>query len=371
MFVCVNKEKWSSSIRELRDSIIRDCPDHSCQSCYLDLAGLKVVRLVVGDPAAMSLIRRELCWILREPVENPDATIYLWKEPDVKAFAERFAGHRTISDPNEEFLLFKVINQLSTSVQTWPSGQVNLLGGSVHLADGDTFFYGFEDFSPDRWIAEGHVFVQMLFRILNETPAAKLVHGACVGMNDKGLLLCARGQKGKSTLAVTAMLEGFDFVSEDYLILEKSGDGLLASPIYSIITLSPFMYDKLYDRLGKARFVGVSSFKGKYVFDISEYKDRLKRRYPVKACLFPEITPDATEPRVELCGQEEKNRAITHMAHSTLFQMWSQGLKQKQLDQEFMLSIIGMLKGLDFYKIILTPDIFKNAGCLKSFVESI
>ncbi len=184
--------------------------------------------------------------------------------------------------------------------------------------------------------------------------------------------MCARGNMGKSTLAVTSMLDGMEYVSEDYLVLSKDEKSheLKSSPIYSIITLSPRVYNVLYDKMDKARFVGISHFKGKYVFDVSAYSDRLRRHYPVNACLFPEITPDAREPRIEKISGVEKNRAITHVAHSTIFQMWSGGLKQKQNDNMTILKIIGMVKDMPFYKIILTSDLEANSDCLRSFVST-
>ena len=361
---------WRSLIGSLKEELLSR--SSVTGDCYLDLGGLKTVRLVVGDPEAWKLIRRELGWILTSQVANPDATIYLWKEPDVKSFAQRILGREVAIDPGQDYLLLKVLDDHDGDKESgtmYPSGQVNLAMGSVYLTSGDEYFYGTSSFEPEKWISEGHLFVQILFRILNELPSTKLVHGACVGLDGKGLLLCARGQRGKSTLAVTAMLKGFDFVSEDYLILEQNAEGLYASPIYSMVTLSPFMYDKLYDGLSKAKFIGVGPFKGKYLFDITDFRDQVKWHYPVRACVFPEISPEATEPRYELCDPAEKNRAITHMAHSTLFQMWCAGLKRKQSDQEFILAIIRMLRGLDFYKIILTPDIFRNADCLRSLVS--
>ena len=78
----------------------------------------------------------------------------------------------------------------------------------------------------------------------------------------------------------------------------------------------------------------------------------------------------ATKPIIEKCGPLEKNRAITHLAHSTLFQMWSTGLKQSQNDSETILKLARMITPLDFYKITLTPDIFANAECLRAFTES-
>ena len=364
--------KWSSRISGLREMIVGQSVPGS--ECFLGLSGRKTVRLVTGDPRALKLVRRELGWIITEPVESPDATVYLWQEKDVKAFTGGFIGEPVEFEPGDDYVLFRVakdvVGQDNCKVLL-PSGQVNVAAGSVYLADGNDYFYGVGSFEPENWIADGHVLVQILFRILNKEPDAKLVHGACVGLDGKGLLVCARGQKGKSTLAVTAMLEGFDFVSEDYLILEREGRALYASPLYSMVTLSPLMYDKLYDALGKARFIGVGPFKGKYLFDISDYRDQVRWRYPVRACVFPEITPEATEPRFEPCDPAEKNRAITHMAHSTLSQMWTAGLKQEQTDQEFILAVVRMLRGLDFYRLVLTTDIFRNVECLKSLVSSI
>ena len=365
-------ENWRGILDGLRGRITSGLSGED--ECYLDLAGRKTVRVVIGDPAAWKLIRRELGWVITSRTDNPDATIYLWKEPDVREFAQNMVGCGKIIGEEEEYVVFKVYRDIDESKaisERYPSGQVNMEGGTVYLASGNEYYYGTASYEPEKWISEGHLFVQMLFRILNDDPSARLVHGACIGLDGKGLLLCARGQKGKSTLAVTAMLKGFDFVSEDYLILERGQEGLAASPIYSMVTLSPFMYDKLYDGLGKAKFMGVGPFKGKYLFDITDFRDQVRWRYPVRACVFPEISPEAPEPRFELCDPAEKNRAITHMAHSTLFQMWCAGLKQRQTDQEFMLWVIRSLSSLDFYKIILTPDIFRNADCLRSLVREI
>ena len=367
MQLTVGKEKWDYCLGVLRERITAGSPSE----CFLDLGGLRKVRLVVADPVALRLIHRELGWILCDPVDNPDATIYLWKVPDVEAFAESLMGKDEKIAVTDDYILIRASQIVGDSAFVWPSGQISLPSREIHFAYGNTYYYGVEDFTPEKWIASGHVLVQMLFRIMNELPEAKLVHGACVGIGGKGVLMCARGQKGKSTLAVTALLDGFDFVSEDYLLLERKDGHLSASPLYSMMTLSPMMYEKLYDRLGKARFMGVGPFKGKYLFDISGYREQVRWHYPIKACVFPEITPDAVKPRVEPCGPMEKNRAITHMAHSTLFQMWCMGLKQKQKDQDFLISVIKMLNGLDFYKIVLTPDIFANVDCLKSFVSSL
>ncbi len=109
----------------------------------------------------------------------------------------------------------------------------------------NTYYYGVRNLEPEEFIKEGHIFVQMFNKIV-KTETSNLVHGAVVGMDNQGILFCARGQRGKSTLAVLAMMKGFEYVSDDYLVLEKDEDKLYSHPIYSIITLSPRMYITSY-----------------------------------------------------------------------------------------------------------------------------
>ena len=337
------------------------------------------VRIVVTDKQALGLIDRELRWVMTDPVPDPGATVYLIQDDNVDDFFVRVMGMHQLKEIGD-FNLISVSDEsgklyggdAGTRPIYYPYAQHNREERTIHIADGDDYYFVTESYRPEDWIQKGHIAVQLLFRALNTRSNSCLVHGACVGLEGKGILMCARGNMGKSTLAVTAMLDGFEYVSEDYLVLEKEeSGGLFASPVYSIITLSPRMYNNLYDKMDMARFVGISHFKGKYVFDMYSCQDRLRRHYPVRACLFPEISPEATEPSVVPLNLAEKGRAITHIAHSTLFQMWSKGLKQKQNDQETIIKIIGMVRDMDFYKIILTPDIHSNAECLRSFVLSL
>ncbi|MBO4230894.1 MAG: hypothetical protein J5886_04380 [Bacteroidales bacterium] len=359
----LSESTWKASmesVRQLEKEELSQAKDG-----FICLSGRKTIRIVVTDNEAWGLINRELKWSISAPVERPDATIVLLRVDNVEDFFISVFG-TDIGGSREFRTIF-----MEKGSGIVPKAQLNFEERTVHIADGDTYYLVTESYCPEEWIKKGHVAVQMLFRTLNTDPDACLVHGACVGLDGNGILMCARGNMGKSTLAVTAMLDGFEFVSEDYLVLEKDeAGGLFASPIYSIITLSPRMYNALYDRMDKARFVGISHFKGKYVFDFYGYSDRLRRHYPIKACLFPEIDSDAREPKVVPLTGLEKNRAITHIAHSTIFQMWSGGLKQEQKDSDTILKIINMVKGMAFFKIVLTPNIQANVDCLRSFITS-
>ena len=335
---------------------------------FIRLGNLKTVRILSYYPETTRILEREFQWSLTSPTEHPDATIWLWQETGCEDFATRVLG----LDPGQVVAgeSWTELLRCGPDGELYPMGTIDAKGPwGVHMSLGNEYFYGLDGLAPGSWFKDGHFFVQALFRVLNQ-DSCSLVHGACIGRNGNGILMCARGNGGKSTLSVMSMLRGFDFVSDDYLILEKDGDGLFASPIYSFITLSPQMYERMFDDLDRARFLGISSWKGKYVLDISGYGERFREHYPVKALLFPEITSEAEEPAIIPCSPQEKGRTLVQIAHSTIFQMWLAGLKGEQRDPDFIRKTLGMLGGLPCYRIILCPDLEANVRCLAAFIDT-
>ncbi len=327
---------------------------------FLDLGGVKKVRVEGYHPAAGKASLRQLGFCATGPSVACDATIRFWMVEHIKNFHKSVLGLDFDLEEGDNYLLLARRNE-EGKLEIF--AEIEYLGGAIKVWDGDEYYFGAERMDQESLLRSGHLFVKCLYRIL-ETPSTAMAHSACIGLDGTGVLICARGGKGKSTLAVSSMLRGFEYVSDDYTMLEKDGDNLLASPIYSIITLSPTIYNLLYDELTPARFVADNAKKDKYVFDISAWKDSVRTRYPVKACLFPEIRPDL-DPGVFPCSLIEKGRAITNLVHSTQMQMIDQG---NSLNSKKM---IGMLQGLDFYRIQLCPDIFKNVETLRDFIKKL
>ena len=351
MIVSLSREQTSHCLSRLREWL-----DTSCrEELFLNLGGVKTMRVLCCHPDASTMVRRQLDWSLSIPVNNPDVTLYFWEESRMEDFHRKILGLDFDRDPGDDYLLL-VQREGEKLIPFAEFSQDN----AVRIWIDDQFFYAVRSMEPEELLKEGHLFVKQLYRAV-DTPKTHLIHGACVGIDGKGVLLCARGAKGKSTLTVTAMLRGFDYVSDDYLMLEKEGTSLFASPIYSIITLSPKMYNSLYKDLDRAHFVSNSARKDKYVLDIASYDDRLQHHYPIKVCMFPEIIPES-EPSIVACTAQEKGRAITHMIHSTIGQMNDEG------NAYSVRKLIGMLSGMDFYRIRLSPDIFKNVECLRLFI---
>lgn len=311
---------------------------------YIDL-GIKMVRVLIFAKGFVPMLEKQLTWSLRDNAERWDSTIVLWHDPDLaEKYPEPIQGLnlecREVVSINDNPGIFRGFDALT-----------------------DTYYYSVYDLAPEEFIKQGHILVKTLYDIL-KTPTSNLVHGACVGMDGKGILFCARGQRGKSTLTVLSLLKGFEYVSDDYLVLSKEGDQLYTYPIYSIITLSPTMYNELYDELDGTRFVSNNARKDKYVLNIANCHGSFRSRYPVKVCMFPEIVSDP-EPSIVRIEDAMKGRAITQLAHSTMMQM------NDLQDNATTRKLMDMVRGEEYYQIRLCRDIHKNVEALREFVKTL
>jgi hypothetical protein len=340
---------------------------------YLDL-GTHVVRLVNYSKGFTPHVEKQLSYVLREDAEEFDVTLVIWQELDFDTLAmDIWHKHKiqlltrvkrlALKNKNLQIDGDKQLQVFDNKYSKWhPIVDVNPWGKvvSAHDAENKTYYYAVADLRPEEFIKHGHIFVQTFNKILKTTTTA-LAHGAAISLNGKGVLLCARGQRGKSTLAVKAMMDGFGYVSDDYLVLEKKNDDLLARPIYSIITLAPKMYGDLYDTfLGK--FVSNNARKDKYVFNIDNYHFRFKSSCKIDMCMIPQITQN-DEAVVLECNNVSKGRAITQLIHSTINQMGDQH------DITFVRKLLHFVQYMPFYQINLCRDVMKNNSCLRKFLN--
>lgn len=350
---------------------------------YLDL-GTCTVRLVNYSAAFTPHVEKQLGYVLKDTAPSYDATLVIWRENAfdtlLKAFQEQEEREQAEDEhaaylrrriekirglppapPAQPFSFFQVFDQSISRHMPLIDVQPVTRYLEAQNPESRTWYYAVDNLEPEEFIKRGHIFVQTFNRLLKSNSAG-LVHGAAVGLDGKGILFCARGQRGKSTLAVQAMLDGFDYVSDDYLVLGKEEGGLYAWPIYSIITLSAMMWGDLY-RVLDAKFVSNNGRKDKYVFDIEKYHPRFVSRYPITCCMFPQVVSEP-EPNIVRCTQAGKGRAITQLVHSTINQMGDRH------DIATIKKWITFVRDLPCYQINLCRDISKNLRCLRDFLEN-
>ena len=342
-----------------------------CYEKFLDL-GVKTVRLICYSKDFIHLVEKQLNYVLKDNAEKYDATLKIWQDDNVKMFPAKIIDKL---NPAKNLklrvnMLVNKIKHIDLALFDDNYSKINPMilnstwNGIFSAINNETnvYYYGVEDLNPEEIIKEGHIFIQHINRILKDDNI-NVVHGASIGMDNNGILFCARGQRGKSTLTVLSMMKGFEYVSDDYLTLEQQGDNLFAYPIYSIITLSPRMYNELFDELKESRFLFNNARKDKYVVSIKNFHDRFKKKYPIRFCMFPEIVSDK-EPSIVECDKEEKGRAIVQLIQSTVCQM------QDINNPKVIKKLFDMVKDFNFYKINLCNDINKNTEFLREFAKN-
>ena len=181
-----------------------------------------------------------------------------------------------------------------------------------------------------------------------------LVHGAVVGADGKGVLITAQGGGGKSTLSISCMLAGMDFVSDDYFLANRYG-ALQAFSLYKIVKLHVDMAEQIQPNLPVVWRDAARN--GKQTLDVSGC--RICPKLPVNAILIPKVTENE-EPEIIKAIQGE---AINEVIHSTLKQA---GIFDYRKEARNMLL---RFYGLPVYEIQLSKDLSKNVKILHRFIE--
>lgn len=217
----------------------------------------------------------------------------------------------------------------------------------------NTFYYCRHPDSDSEVMLYGHAMV-VLFGHWARLNGMLLLHSACVGIGGKGVMLSARGGGGKSTLAVSCLLNGFDFVSDDYILVNREGP-LKAMPLYRTVSLNQDMAAILKPGLPVIRVD--KSRNDKLMMDASRFT--FKESLPVSAIIYPNLTDDDS-PSI---GKTAKGPVLVKLVDSTASQL---GVFR---DPESYRVMTHRLMDIPVFEIKLCKDLEKNIQCLKSFIS--
>ena len=180
-----------------------------------------------------------------------------------------------------------------------------------------------------------------------------LLHSASVGVGGKGVIISARAGGGKSTLAISCLLGGFDFVSDDYVLVNQEGP-MKAMPLYRVIGINQDMAAILKPDMPVLRTE--PRRENKLYLDVSGYP--IKSEIPVNAIIYPH--PCAIgEPEIVPASP---GSVLPGIIDSTARNM------QTFRDPEPYRIMSKRLLGLPVYEFRLTQDLFKNREKLKEFI---
>jgi hypothetical protein len=311
---------------------------------YLTLGNI-TIKIENYVPELIEPIETQLGYCLNDQADTYDKVFYILKD-DIKSHVVDFA-----QDADKLYFIPK------HSEKSMIAFNLKENEARAYNPETQTHYFVFHDYSIDIVRKMGHLFVRELYE-LAKTETQHLVHAAAVGINDFGVLLCARGGGGKSTLAISALLDGFQYVSDDYSIVSRTAEGVYAYPVYSTINLYPLMQEKM-PRL-QAEIMYPSWWQpGKNTMSIHAHHGSFVNKLPIKAVVFPKIA-DVELPSIE---PMDKGKAIVQMIHSTLLQL------DNVNNPDNVKKLISLVSDLDFYQINLSPDLEANVKLLKQFIK--
>ena len=149
-----------------------------------------------------------------------------------------------------------------------------------------------------------------------------ILHAGCVSLNNKGVLIVGKGGKGKSSTSVQCVIDGLDYLSDDYLLIDNSNEKTIAYSIYNSGKLILNHIEK-FKKIQSFIEIGNLDQSNKPLLFLSRiFKGQIKRSTEIKAIIVPLITKNVSANYYPISSIE----ALKALAPSTLVQLNTGGL---------------------------------------------
>ena len=184
------------------------------------------------------------------------------------------------------------------------------------------------------------------------------LHSAAIGTKGKGVLISGAGGSGKSTLSMSALLTGMDFLSDDYLLVKRG-----ARPVAVRLYSTGYLKEDILARLPefKKEVFWSSKTRDKGLLALDAFGGRVTDRLLLHAIITPHVA-HASEPAIKRIPDV---RTLIPLLASTSYQ--NRELKNKSV----FFAMMSLLRNLPAFDFILTDDLKHNARFLKQWMENL
>ncbi len=150
-----------------------------------------------------------------------------------------------------------------------------------------------------------------------------MIHTGLVARDGKGVLFVGKSGSGKSTSSLACICAGLDFLSEDYVGLERRADGTFAGhSLYSSVFLESVHLARFTELMPYA-IKGRPPQETKSVIILSQlFPERHQRVVPIRALALLSVS-DAPKPKFRAAS---KGKALLALGPSSLLQIPNRGL---------------------------------------------
>jgi hypothetical protein len=158
----------------------------------------------------------------------------------------------------------------------------------------------------------------------------QVIHTGLVSQNGYGVLFAGKSGSGKSTSALVCLCAGFNYLSEDYVGLQRLQDGsFVGHSLYNSVFLETAHLARFTDLIPYA-IKGRPPHEEKSVIILSQvFPERLERVVPIRVLALPRVV-DTREPRIRPAS---KGEALLTLGPSSLLQIPSRRLGVRGFDR--------------------------------------
>lgn len=230
---------------------------------HLRLAGRPVTYRIAGAALATRTLAPLAHLADRDPPDQPTLTVELWDEAATGVplpFAQPPRSVRAEGD--------RLVTHSDAGVLTTLDRERGLIAGWRERAD----------VAPE----EGWRTLPWLLPVWYLDRGAQMIHGGLVALGGRGVLLVGEGGSGKSTTCLACAASGLEFLGDDFVAIEETGDGWLG---HSISRTARTTYDTLERHPKLAAGLEVGESEGKNIVFIGD--DSARASVPIDAILLP------------------------------------------------------------------------------------
>lgn len=186
-----------------------------------------------------------------------------------------------------------------------------------------------------------------------------VVHAACVGTHEGGLLIVGRGGSGKSTTALLCLEHGLHYVSDDYCLLDP-GPPALAHALYCSGKLALGHIDRIPSMLSSVA-IPAPDHQGKPLLLLRErHGIQLAESLPLRAVVAPRVG-DSVQTRWLPLTQAAALRAL---APSTLAQLPGAG-------SDALAAMAALVRALPCFELELGRDLSQIPAAIVSLLQRV
>lgn len=153
----------------------------------------------------------------------------------------------------------------------------------------------------------------LLLSIWYHDRGVQLLHAGLLAREGAGVILPGESGTGKSTTSLAGLVQGLDFLGDDFIGIERDADSFLGHSIFNTACLTPANLER-FPELESLAIDSAAAEEEKPILFLSEiYPERLRATVPVRAVALVRIRQERTEIR-----RATRPEALRHFAASTL-----------------------------------------------------